>query len=195
MIRLTLAGFFTGHEACIGTAFADDFRGQQSGNASRCRGMRRSGPFAAAAVIAFGIVACGGRTTPTSPAPTNFRTTVRFVYRASTIPRTDLSPSARACVEGVGRTHIHPSWRNFDRFEMTPVGTDRWETGFVDVPVNTRQSIRVSDGNACDENPTGAATRNVFANDVRLVDIVPTPGSGTEPGLAFTVSADGRVTP
>jgi hypothetical protein len=98
-------------------------------------------------------------------------------------------------VLGVGRTHIHPSWRNFARIDMTPVGTDRWEIAFTDVPVNVRQSIRVSDGNVCDENPTGAATRNVFANDVLLVDIVPTPGSGVEPGLAFTVSPNGRVTP
>ncbi|MBI2186743.1 MAG: hypothetical protein HYU37_06405 [Acidobacteria bacterium] len=41
----------------------------------------------------------------------------------------------------------------------------------------------------------GAATRNVFANDVLLVEVVPTPGSGIEPGLAFTVSPDGRVSP
>ena len=37
--------------------------------------------------------------------------------------------------------------------------------------------------------------RNVLGNDVLLVDTVPTPGSGTEPGLAFTVDADGTVTP
>lgn len=78
---------------------------------------------------------------------------------------------------------------------MQAVGSDRWEISFDDVPVNVRLSIRVSDGNVCTENPTGAATRNVFANDVRLVEVVPTPGSGTEPGLAFTVSPDGRVMP
>jgi len=53
----------------------------------------------------------------------------------------------------------------------------------------------VKDGYACDQNATGAATENVFANDVRLRDLVPTPGSGTEPRLAFSVAADGRVTP
>jgi len=148
-----------------------------------------------AAVLAASVAACGGETTPVSPTSTAFTTTVRFVYRESTTPRTDLPPSARDCVLGAGRTHIHPGWRGFDRIDMTPVGADRWEIAFSDVPVNMRQSIRVSDGNACDENPTGAATRNVFANDVRLVEVVPTPGSGTEPGLAFTVSADGRVTP
>ena len=121
--------------------------------------------------------------------------TVRFVYRAATAPRTDLPPSARECVQGVGRTHIHPSWRAFDRIEMNPVGADRWEIGFTDAPAGVRLSIRVSDGNVCDENATGAATRNVFANDVLLTEIVPTPGSGIEPGLAFTVAPDGRVTP
>lgn len=117
---------------------------------------------------------------------------MRFVYRASTSPRAGLP---QACVQLVGHTHIHPSWRGFARIDMTAVGSDRWEISFSDVPTNTRQSIRVSDGNACDENPTGAATRNVFANDVLLVDIVPTPGSGTEPGLAFTVSSTGTVSP
>ena len=138
--------------------------------------------------------ACADPKTPASPTP-GATATVRVVYRASTTPRTDLPASARECVQGVGRTHIHPGWRAFDRIEMNPAGADRWEIAFNDVPVNARQSIRVSDGNACDENATGAATRNIFANDVLLVEIVPTPGSGIEPGLAFTVAPDGRVTP
>lgn len=137
--------------------------------------------------------ACGddGR----SPAAPGAPATVRFAYLASTTPRTDLPPSTSACVTGVGRTHIHPSWRNFARVDMTAAGAERWEITFTDVPVDQRLSVRVSDGNVCDENPTGAATRNVFANDVRLVEIVLTPGSGTEPGLAFTVAANGAVTP
>lgn len=156
--------------------------------------MRRPGPIAVAAVLAVSA-ACGGDNAPASPTPAAGTAAVRFAYRASTAPRTDLPPSTRDCVQGVGRTHIHPSWRGFNRFDMTPAGADRWEIAFSDVPVNARQSIRVSDGNACDENPTGAATRNVFANDVRLVEVVPTPGSGTEPGLAFAVDSNGRVTP
>ena len=75
------------------------------------------------------------------------------------------------------------------------MGADLWQITFTDVPVAERLSIRVSDPNVCAENPTGAATEQVFANDVRLVDIVPTPGTGTEPGLAFTVDAGGGVTP
>jgi hypothetical protein len=146
-----------------------------------------------AAVFALAAAACSNEGAPASPSAG--AATVRFVYRSATTPRTDLPPSARDCVQGVGRTHIHPSWRAFDRIEMTPVGADGWESAFSDVPVNVRQSIRVSDGNACDENPTGAATRNVFANDVLLIDVVLTPGSGIEPGLAFTVALDGRVTP
>jgi hypothetical protein len=128
---------------------------------------------------------------PTAPGATT--ATVTFVYRASTIPRADLPAALASCVSGVGHTHIHPSWRSFGRIDMTPIGSERWEISFSDVPVGVRQSIRVSDGNACDENPTGAAMRNVFANGIALSEIVPTPGSGTEPGLAFTVSADGRV--
>jgi hypothetical protein len=145
------------------------------------------------ALAAALLSACGdgGR----SPAAPDAPATVRFAYLASTTPRTDLPPSTSACVAGVGRTHIHPSWRNFARIDLTAVGAERWEITFSDVPVNQRLSIRVSDGNVCDENATGAATRNVFANDVRLVEIVPTPGSGTEPGLAFTVAAGGIVTP
>lgn len=142
------------------------------------------------------VLALGGCDDDDSPSgPSSTIATVRFEYRASTAPRTDLPPSAQACVNGVGRTHIHPSWRNFARIDLTPVGADRWTITFADVPVNVRLSIRVSDGNVCDQNPTGAATRNIFANDVLLTEIVPTPGSGTEPGLAFTVDSRGRVTP
>jgi hypothetical protein len=36
--------------------------------------------------------------------------------------------------------------------------------------------------------------RNVFANDVELVQNTTTPGNGDEPGFAITVSATGRVT-
>ena len=78
---------------------------------------------------------------------------------------------------------------------MRAVGATLWQITFTDVPIGVRLSLRVSDPNVCTENPTGAATQNVFAGDVLLVDIVPTPGSGTEPGLALTVSPDGTVTP
>lgn len=138
--------------------------------------------------------ACDNQTSPTSVA-VDGTATVAFVYRATTTPRADLPASTQECVRGVGRTHIHPSWRSFGRIDMTAMGADRWEISFSDVPVGIRQSIRVSDANVCDENSTGAATRNVFANNVLLTEIVPTPGSGIEPGLAFTVSASGRITP
>ena len=41
----------------------------------------------------------------------------------------------------------------------------------------------MNDQNFCDENPTAAVTRNVFVNDVRLIQNTLTPGSGDEPGL------------
>ncbi len=127
--------------------------------------------------------------------PSTARATVRFDYQAATTVSPDLPPSTQGCVDGVGRTHIHPSWRDFNRIDMQASGTDLWQITFTDVPITERLSIRVSDPNVCADNATGAATQNVFANDVRLVDIVPTPGTGTEPGLAFTVDAGGTVTP
>ncbi len=144
------------------------------------------------AVLATLLMGCDNES-PTTPSPN--AATVRFTYLAATALNPDLPASTQACVQGVGRTHIHPSWRNFTRIDMQAVGSDRWEISFGDVAVNERQAIRISDPNVCTDNPTGAATNNVFANDVRLVEIVPTPGTGTEPGLAFTVGADGRVSP
>jgi hypothetical protein len=64
---------------------------------------------------------------------------------------------------------------------------------FDDVPVGTRVTFRVNDQNSCDENPTGAVTRNVFANNVRLVQNTTTPGNGDEPGYAMTVAVNGSV--
>jgi hypothetical protein len=54
-------------------------------------------------------------------------------------------------------------------------------------------SFRVNDQNFCDENATGAVTRNVFANDVRLTQNTTTPGNGQEPGYAIAVAANGTV--
>ena len=96
-------------------------------------------------------------------------------------------------MNGVGATHIHPSWRSFATVPLQPVPPDRYEITFTDVPVGTRVSFRVNDQNACDENPTGAVTRNVFANDVRLIQNATTPGNGDEPGYAFVLSATGVI--
>lgn len=135
--------------------------------------------------------ACGVDRRPTEPTVT--AAMVEIVYLAPTRPT--LPPSVDACVRGVDATHVHPSWRNFDAVTMRVAGPERFELTFADVPVNQRVSIRVSDANACVDNPTGAATRNVFANSVRLTEIVITPGTGPEPGLAFTVAPGGRVQP
>ena len=76
---------------------------------------------------------------------------------------------------------------------LTPVPPDRYEITFTDVPAAMRVTFRINDQNSCDENPTGAVTRNVFANDIRLVQNATTPGNGDEPGYAITVSANGTV--
>jgi hypothetical protein len=142
-------------------------------------------------LAALAVCGCDDDKTPTRP--TNSTVTVVVAYLAPTQPT--LPGSVQDCVRGVGATHVHPSWRQFAAVTMRVAGTERFELTLDDVPVNQRVSIRVSDANACLDNATGAATRNVFANNTRLSEIIPTPGSGTEPGLAFTVGPDGRVTP
>lgn len=146
-------------------------------------------------ILAVALLGLGCDDGDAAGPPSGERATVEFVYEASTAVDPEVEAQFPECVEGVGRTHIHPGWRGFDRFDMTAVGADRWEIAFDDVPVGTEQRIRVSDPNVCAENPTGAATENVRANGVLLTRVVDTPGAGVEPGLAFTVSADGTVTP
>lgn len=119
--------------------------------------------------------------------------TVRIVFMGATARRLDLPASAQACVGGVGPTHIQPSWRSFAALPLQPVPPDRYEITFTDVPLNTRVSFRVNDQNACDENPTGAVTRNVLVNDVRLIQNATTPGNGDEPGFAFTIASSGAI--
>ena len=121
--------------------------------------------------------------------------TVAFGYLAATAIDPAVQNMFPGCVAGVGSTHIHPSWREFDRIDMTPVGADRWEISFDDVPTDEDVRIRISDPNVCADNPTGAATENAFANGVELTQIVDTPGAGIEPGLGFRVAPDGTVTP
>lgn len=121
--------------------------------------------------------------------------TVAFVYAAPTTTDPAVAAQFPACVQGVGQTHIHPSWRGFVRVELTAEGSDRWTVTFDDVPVAIENRIRVSDPNTCAQNATGASTTGVSANGVTLTRVVDTPGSGTEPGLAFTVDGDGIVVP
>jgi hypothetical protein len=125
-------------------------------------------------------------------APGTPRTTVLFVYHASTLPDPTLPPSTDNCQRFVGSTHVHPSWRNFQVTALTAVGTDRWEVTLNDVPVGPRNSIQVADANACLTDPDGWVTQNVTANGTALVDVIQAGGGRA---LAFTVAADGRVTP
>jgi hypothetical protein len=144
-------------------------------------------------VLGLTVAGCDDGNGPSAPGPSG-PATVRVVFQGSTIRRADLPASAQACVNGVGATHVHPSWRNFAGIPLTPFPPDRYEITFNDVPVSTRVSFRVNDQNSCDENPTGAVTRNILVNDVRLVQNTTTPGNGDEPGYAFTISATGAIT-
>jgi len=146
-------------------------------------------------VIAVAVSAAGCGTadeqSPTRPGAAT--TTARIVFMGPTARRTNLPPSAQDCVNGVGATHTHPSWRGFAAIPLQPVPPDRYEITFIDVPVDTRVSFRVNDQNSCDENPTGAVTRNIFVNDARLAQNTTTPGNGDEPGFAFTVTSNRMV--
>ncbi len=138
------------------------------------------------------LAACGS---DQPAAPGAGFTTVEFAYLAATATDPAVAQAFPDCVNGVGALHIHPSWRNFVRINMTVAGLERWEITFDDVPTDVLVRIRISDPNTCADNPTGASTENVFANGIRLTMIVDTPGSGVEPGLGFTVDGEGRVTP
>jgi len=137
----------------------------------------------------------GGTNAPSSPTPQPGSTaaTIRIVFLGATARRLDLPASAQACLDGVGSTHIHPSWRNFAGIPLQPNPPDRYEIAFSDLPVGTSVSFRINDQNSCDENPTGAVTRSVFVNDVRLNQNATTPGNGDEPGFALTVGANGAI--
>jgi hypothetical protein len=141
------------------------------------------------------VLGCDGSDGPSPPTTPSGSTaaTVRIVFMGATARRTDLPASAQACVNGVGSTHTHPSWRSFATVPMQPVPPDRYEFSYDDVPVETRVSFRVNDQNACDQNRTGAVTRNVSANGVPLVQNATTPGNGDEPGYAFSIAANGAI--
>jgi hypothetical protein len=138
------------------------------------------------------LVACEGWSCKSSSQPTSATPNVRIVLRGSTTRRSDLPASALACANSVGVTHVHASWRDFVATPMQPVPPDRYELTLTDAPIGVRVSFRLNDQNFCDQNPTGAALRNVFVNDVALVQNTLTPGD--EPGYAFTLMSDGRVT-
>ena len=146
------------------------------------------------AVLLLSLAAPGCDESNAPSSPTGATTaTVRLVFAGSTARRSDLPASALACADGAGATHTHPSWRAFATVPLQPVPPDRYEITLTDVPVNTRVTFRVNDQNSCDENPTGAVTRNVFANDVRLIQNTTTPGNGDEPGFAIVVAPNGVV--
>jgi len=140
----------------------------------------------------LGAAACGESNGPSSPSNATVGT-IRLVFLGPPTRRSDLPSSAQGCVSGVGATHAHPSWRNFAVVPLQPVPPSRYELTFTDAPLNTRVSFRVNDQNWCDQNPTGAVTRDILVNDVRLVQNTTTPGNGEEPGFAFTISSNGTI--
>ena len=155
---------------------------------NRVRGLT-SWLLAAAAAVS-GCDGGGGYSGTEPPA----LTTVDFVYVAPTTTSPDVAAAHPGCVQGVGVTHLHPSWESYAARPMVAAG-DRWTLRYGNVPVGVEHRFRINDPNGCVLNPTGAVTTNISANGVLLTRGVLTPGSGDEPGLAFTVSSSGVVTP
>ena len=145
---------------------------------------------AAAALVGVALPGCDEPVSSTRP--DSAVASVRFVYAGPTARRSDLPPSALDCVNGVGLTHIHPSWRAFAATPLRPLPPDRYDILFDDVPVGTRLTFRINDQNSCDENPTGAVTRNVLVNDVRLMQNATTPGNGDGRGTRSWLRATAR---
>jgi hypothetical protein len=155
---------------------------------------RHSSGLLVAAAIASG--ACGGSSssTPQTPTPTPTpRQTVEvtFTYAAATEvdPRVDFE----TCSPGgpVFTTHVHFIWLDWeDRRYMTPVGADSFE--YTDeAPVGELRTA-LHDPNVCLQGDVYVAPTTLRANGVLLTRQVPV-RDGT--GLAFTVGADGTVTP
>ena len=59
-------------------------------------------------ITAPAVAACSGGGISPSP-PSAAGVIVRFDYQASTTLSPELPAATQACVNGVGRTHIHPS--------------------------------------------------------------------------------------
>ena len=152
----------------------------------------RSIPLAVLGML-LAISACG--TDPAGfSAPPQF-TTVAFSYAAPTTTDPAIAAMFPQCVMGVGPTHLHAGWRDFQASALSAIGPELWRITFSDVPVGSEQRIRISDPNTCVLNATGASTEGVSANGTLLTRVVDTPGSGIEPGLAFTVAPDGSIDP
>ena len=154
------------------------------------RRLRLTGLIACALAAAV-LSSCDETESPSAPTTTGV--TVRIVFVGPTTRRADLPVSAQACVNGVGPTHIHPSWRNFEAIPLTPAPPDRYQITLNDVPIDRRVTFRINDQNWCDDNPTGAVRMSVSANDAPLIQNTTTPGNGDEPGYAMSVARDGRV--
>lgn len=118
--------------------------------------------YMATLILALALAACGGGSSDREPATV---TTVTLVYRASTAPDPQVAQQFPDCVALVGGTHVHPSWRAFERVFFTANGADEWIHTFQDVPSGEDVSLRISDGNKCSaSNTTGWSAENVFAN-------------------------------
>lgn len=137
---------------------------------------------------------CGGGGSDDDAPPSG--STLTLVYRASTAQDPQVARDFPECVNLVGPTHVHLSWRNFERTLLTANGADEWNLTVSDVPVATDVRARISDANKCTaSNTTGWSAENFFANGVALTPNTTLPDQDlTVPAYRFRVSAGGDVT-
>ncbi len=151
-------------------------------------------------VAAFPVLlACGctGAPADAQDAPAGqIRVSVRVEYHAKTAIDPAVVMAAPDCVRLVVFTRVHPGWESYRIVGMSAETAEVWSVDFHDVPIGTTR-LRVSDPNACADDPNGAVTAHlVDANGILLTRNVETPGAeGPEPGFGFSVDASGVVTP
>ena len=112
---------------------------------------------------------------------------VRIVFQGATARRSDLPASAQACVNAVGVTHIHPSWRSFAAFPLDGGAAGplrdhirgRPSRYYTRILQDQRTRIRVM------RIRRGPSHETCFANGVRLIQNATTPGNGDKPGATL----------
>ena len=134
-------------------------------------------------------------TEPPSPDPTEVTlAVVVFRYAAPTTTDPAVAAMFPQCVMDAGVTHLHAEWLQDggQALALTAIGLELWQITVSNVPVGSEQRIVINDPNTCVLNATGASTEGVSASGTLLVRVVTFHG---EPGLAFTVAADGSIDP
>jgi hypothetical protein len=131
--------------------------------------------------------ACGDDTPAPMPLVIEYRPT-EFIARDD--------PRAAGCALETGPSHIHVGWLDWARVNFREEGAVLRAT--PPRPAAGRHSFHLVSVHGClEESLAGAATMNVYANDVLLTQVVSIWSDfyGTLPGLSLTIDEEGNVSP